>query len=436
MPARTIIVLGGAQSGPTAAIAARETDAKARIILVERAERVAYSVAAVPGRVSGEAAAEPGDAAGRLAREYEIGILTGVSVDLIRPRMRTILTSRGPLHYDSLVYALGAEPVRVAALAGAENVYGVRTPADWRGLEPALRGAREVAVVGGGFFGVEAADALLRRGCGVTLIERGARLLPAFSARAAEAVRAGLETEGARVITGARVGPAEVRRGRVVALRLSGGRRVRADVVIVAAGVRPRSELLGRAGARLHKDGSIAVGADCRTSLPGVYACGVCVSVPHAVTGARFMMAQAAIADKTARIAGAAAAGGKARLGAVLGTAIVRAGATVAARTGDSSGRLRVVCDGVSCEPYMSGAREVSVELCFDQRGRVLGAEVIGGAGVDKRIDVIAAAIAGGMTVERLAGIDLAYAPAFGTPCDAVNAAAAAAARALARKGR
>jgi rhodanese-related sulfurtransferase len=296
--------------------------------------------------------------------------------------------------------------------------------------------------VGGGFIGVEAADGLARRGCKVTLIEQGPSLLPGFSSAASRAAAAALRTLGVKVLEGARVNRASRRGGDVQALQLQGGRGLAVDAVVVAAGLRPRTQLLQRAGARLHADGSVDIDNRAATSLPGVYACGVCVSVPHAVTGRPVWLAQAALADKTAQVAGANAAGGDARLGPALGTFIVRAGDLALARTGLNLEEA-VAYAGADCaatriqspsrDPFFPGADDLRIELLHHRAsGRLLGAEVVGRSGADKRVDVLAAAIQGALTVEQVAALDLAYAPPFSPPRDPVNVAGGVAAQARA----
>lgn len=431
---RTIVVLGGAQSGPTAAARARETDENARIVLIERADAVSYAAAGLAYHLSGEV-----PSLGDLNREtaalfrdvYGIEVRTGVEVTRLDAKRRVVELGAETLEYDSLVYALGADSIVPEPVAGAANVFRFRTLVDLAAIaERVAAGKRRVAILGGGFFGVEAADGLLRHHADVVLVESGARILggfaPAVSVLAAEA----LSALGARVVTGAKVVQAQRNGDEVSALVLDNGERVPVDFVIAAAGIAPRTELLRRAGAKLLPDGSVTVDARMRTSLPGVYACGVCASVEHAVTGKRALIAQASIADKTAQVAGANAAGGRLKMLPVLGTAIVRAGDVVCARTGLPHGAAKkgVVVSRVhapSHDSWFPGSSPISIELRHDAKtGRLLGADLCGKHGVDKRVDVLATALSGGLTVTDLAELDLAYAPPFSAARDAVNVAA------------
>jgi NADPH-dependent 2,4-dienoyl-CoA reductase/sulfur reductase-like enzyme len=438
----TIVVLGGALSGPAAAARAREIDPKARIILLEQGPAVRYIVGGLAYHLSGEVRSLQALNRARERQfrdEFRIDVRTGVRVDRLDPAARVVHLDSGKLAYDRLVYAAGAESIvpDVPGFDGAANVFRFRTPADLAAIGALLkRGARRAAIVGGGYFGVEAADGLLRRGCRVTLIEREGRILsrhaPAMAAMAARA----LEKAGATIVTKASVSSAVRKASRVTSLVLAGGRRIQADMVIVAAGLRPRTDLLRDAGARLLGDGTVPVDERAATSLPDVFACGVCVSVPQAPTGIPIWFAQAAMADKTARVAGTCAAGGDARIGRLLGTAILRAGTVTVARTGlagadAGADGVTIAVTAPSHEPFFPGAEPIAIELTYERTtGRLLGAEAAGAAGVDKRIDVLAAAIAGGLTVEQLAALDLAYAPPYSAVRDPVNVAGAAAAAA------
>lgn len=445
---RKVVVLGGAVSGPVAAARARETDEHAEIVLLERSRDVSYAACGLAYHASGEVPAL--DTLNRERAEffwdvYRVEVRTRTAALEIDARARAVRVKGGRLAYDALVYALGAESVfpKVPGLEGARNAFRFRTLLDLEAVVARVdAGARRVTVLGGGFIGVEAADGLARRGCAVTLVEQGGRILPTFSAAGSRAAADALRALGVTVLEGASVVRA-ARSGRLVrSLRLAAGRDLDTDAVIVAVGLRPRTQLLARAGARLHADGSVEIDDRCATSLPGVFACGVCVSVPHAVSGRPTWTAQAAVADKTAQVAGACAAGGDARMGPALGSAVVRAGDLTLARTGltpkEAEAYAGAECavaraHAPSCDPFFPGAADTRIELLYHRRsGRLLGAEVVARAGADKRADTLAAAILGGLSVDQLAAIDLAYAPPYAPARDPVNVAATVAASARA----
>src|SRR5687767_2958884 len=278
MPSRTIVVVGGALSGPTAAARAREIDEAARIILLERGDAVSYAVGGLAARVSGEVSSQRA-----LDREdsqffndvYRVDARTGVLVQRIDPGRHVVTVDGHDVSYDSLIYAAGAESIApdVAGLEGAANVFRFRTLKDLQGITARLkRGARRVTVLGGGYFGIEAADAFLRRGCRVTVVERETRILAHHSPAMSRVAAAALERAGASIVTGAaaafvaRTGPA------ITALTLTNGGTIKTDLLIVAIGVRPRTSLLREAGARLLADGTVPIDARAATSLPDVFA--------------------------------------------------------------------------------------------------------------------------------------------------------------------
>ena len=446
MARRTIVVLGGYGSGVSAATAARETDEEARIILVDPGGEASSTVAAVPYAISGETASVSALSRGRpeaLSDSHGIEMRAANGAIRIDPGARRLHLADGALEYTALVHALGAETTPDPKVPAAANVHRLRTVADLEAVRASIGPRARVCVIGGSPTAVDAADAFRRGGHVVTIVHSGPRLLDDFSemgsARAAEALRA----SGVDVVLGAGPAGAEVEEGRVVSLTLTSGAKAPVDMVLITGPLRPYSELLRAAGAELNEDGSVVVDEFCATSLPHVFACGASVAVPHAVTGWPVWLPQAGVADRTAMVAGAVAAGGQARLEPVLNTSIVRAGELTLARTGlawdeaveyateEEIGQVSV--HGSSCERTLSASQPLAIDLVYHRGdGRILGAELAGKAGADKRVDVLSAAIVGGMTVERISALDLAYAPPFSTARDVVNVAGwvAAAARA------
>jgi NADPH-dependent 2,4-dienoyl-CoA reductase/sulfur reductase-like enzyme/rhodanese-related sulfurtransferase len=440
MSRRTIVVVGGALGGPAAAARAREVDEQARIVLVERSAHVSYASAGLAYAISGEAVSS--DALFREDADFfwdvhRIEVRTRVTAEAIDPAARTVRLTDGPLEYTALIYAAGVEAAAPRPeMKGAANVVGFRTLEDLRVVEAALLGGtRHVVVVGEDPPAIEAADGLVRAGHTVALVAGEAGLLPTFSPEPAALAADALRRAGVSIHSPAALSSARREGDRVVEVLLGDGTRLSTDLVVLAGDLRPQSGLLRRAGAALHEDGSVQIDECGQTTLPHVYACGLCVSVPHAVSGWPVWPLQAAAADKTAQVAGAVAAGGRASLMAVLDTVIVRAGDLAVGRTGLTSAEAAawaggeaaaVAVHGSSCERFLSCAQPLSLELIYHRgNGRVLGAEAWGKAGADKRIDVASVAILGGLTVEQMALLDLAYAPPFSTARDALNVAAA-----------
>jgi NADPH-dependent 2,4-dienoyl-CoA reductase/sulfur reductase-like enzyme len=452
--ARCIVVVGGSLAGIAAAERARDVDPRARIVLVERQPQLNVAAAGIAQLVSGEAS--PPAALERrkrreLERDHRVELRLKSAVTRIDARRRIVELSGGDsVKCDALVFASGAGsvPVNVRGLDDAENVVAFRLVADAARIQAARRaGARNVTVVGGGSMGVEAADALARAGWKVVLLERRASILPGFSAVASEAGECGLSAMGVRVVRQARVTEVVRKGSRVVALCLADGTRIASDVVVVAAGVRPRTELLAATGCDIRPDGSVTIDAHCRTSLSWLHACGTCVAVPHAVTLEPTWMPQAAVADRSARVAGACAAGGSDVLAPVAGTQIVRAGTIVVGRTGlspeDSSKLRRATLHAAAATApardvlLRDDVGRVHATIWWDHRTRsLIGAETWGEEGVDKRLDVLATAITGALTIDDLAGIDFGHAPPFAPARDVLNIVAQAAVDKMARASR
>lgn len=433
MARRRIAVVGGAFSGAAAAARAREVDEGAEIVLLERAPEVSYGIGGLTHVLSGEV-----DSPAALNREtarffrdvYAVDVRTGVEVRGIDAKAHQLKLDEGTLRYDRLVVATGVRsPLPpVEGLEDATNVFRFRRLADVKGILRLLdRGAKRVAILGGGYFGLEAADGFLRRKCKVTVVEKGERILGDYAGSTSARVSEHLATLGVRVLPGRSVASVSRKGRRVAALELEGGGEVPVDLVVVAAGVEPRTELLAEAGAQLFDDRSVKVDARMKTGLPDVFACGVAVRAKHAVTGEWLFMPQASVADRSAQVAGANAAGSRETMAPVLGTAILRIGHLIVGRTGWTEPHRRTAVarvHGLNRDPYLPGAREIALDLHYERgSGKVVGAEVVGGEGTDKRLDVVATAILGDLDVEELAGLDLAYEAPYAMARDVVNAA-------------
>lgn len=419
MARRSIVVVGGSVAAATAAIRARELDGDARIVLLDPADDDRHA-AGLPYWLSGEAVSLEvvrRRRADSLWDVHRIEVRAGVAATGLDPAGRRVLSGSEAFEYTSLVYAADARPTVPAGL-GADRAAVLRAADDVRiAAGPLAQPGRRVLVIGDGPEAVETADALARGGHKVTLAVDAPRLLPGFSSTVARLAGLALADAGIEVLTRATVRDFQAP----------------ADLVLLAAAARPDTELLRRAGAELGADESVCVDEMAATSLPHVFACGSSVAVPHAVSGWPVWPLPPAAAEKTAVVAGTSAVGGQTRLAPVVGTIVVRAGDLVLARTGLTGEEAEAYAGadvgvatvhGSSVERFLSASQTLSLELLYHRgNGRILGAEAWGRAGVDKRIDVLAAAILGGLTVEQLALVDLAYAAPFGTVRDVANVA-------------
>ncbi len=443
MSNRRIVVLGGTLSGPTAAARAREIDESADITIIQGGARLSFAFAGLAHYLSGEVAdLSQLDHEGETYFRDVYNIKARLNCQAVAlDRYTKTLTLRGSadqgletLPYDRLIFALGARSIELAELSGP-NVSSLRHVDDARRMRAAFAaGERSFAVIGAGSFGLEAVDGLLRMGADVTVIERNAQLLPRFSGEIERQLHRYL-LEKVQLHSNAEILSVEKDpSGHVRAVQLSNGKRVLADQWVVCAGVQPRTELLKAAGIALHDDGSVPADVFGRVA-PGIYACGASVAVPDAITGKHRWWAQAAIADKLAQVCGENAAGLESRVQPVTGNFMLRVGGMQMGRVGldQHEAHAAFAADDVGTslipghthESYFPGNSSLSLELLWHRpSGRLIGAQAIGGNGVDKRIDVLASAIVGKLTVEQLRGLDFGYAGAFNATRDVINHAA------------
>ncbi|HMX57978.1 MAG TPA: FAD-dependent oxidoreductase [Leptospiraceae bacterium] len=433
----TIVILGGAMAGPTAAARAREINENARIILIEQGTRVSYAACGLSYYLSGEVQSLEDlnhERSDFFRQVYNIEVWTeteAIRLDSIK-KILTVKQSKGEmdLSYDSLIFAAGGSSIAPLEIQGVENQTVFRTLDDLVKIRSALdSGKKKFVILGGGPIGLEAADGLIRAGAEVTIVEKGPQILGTFGDKISRVVRGILEIS-ANVITSARDESFEIHEGRITSVTVD-GRRIEADYVISAMGIVPRTDILKEAGAGIHSDGTVVINESCATTLKDVYACGVCVSVPH--SGSFSWTPQASVADKTAQVAGENAAGGDAKLASFVGSLLLRLPNMSAGRVGPSFRNLglaagnrlgRAFVHAYDVEPYMPHAKPLMLELFYEKEsGKVLALEAAG-SGVERRLDAAAVAIAGSLTIQQLAKLDLAYSPALGTARDALNVAA------------
>jgi len=447
-PDKTIVVIGGAQGGPVAAARAREFAEHARIILVEKASHVSWVQAGLRHHLQGEVVGlDDLDRARQsfFERRYRIEVRTHTTaIGLDNDARRVVVeTPNGNerIPYDAVIFAGGARtPIPdVDGLVG-DGVCTFRTLDDLRAIQSAISaGAQSAVVLGAGGYGLDAALGLRAAGLEVTVVERESRILPGFSLPAARAAAKALRAAGVVLCAGESITVARPHKKTGRALTLSSGKTVTGDIVVVATGMEPRSQLLRDAGASVHKDGTIRVDRHMQTSLSRVYACGTAVSVPHTVTGAPTWLVQDAIIHRTAQIAGRSAAvgpeGRREELAPVAGTSLHHVGRVFFGRTGISDALARsafgdervgvTTIHSSSSEAWLKG-EDLTVRLVFDRAtNAVVGGEVWGGVGVPRRIDLIAAAVLERWSPARLAGFDLAYNAALGPAHDPLNDAGA-----------
>lgn len=416
-----LVVIGGNAAGMSAAARARRIAAAAEIVVCEKGPQVSYGACGLPYFAEGRARAWT-DLVAATAAEFrtERGIDVRENAEVVEvqhARRRVRLASGEELGYDKLIVATGAAPVRIAGLDGPRtfSLYNLHEAIRLRAHLDASPPGRAL-IVGAGYLGLEAADALRHRGWRVEVVHAGEHLLHRADPWLTTLVGRHLERCGVHVRHGVRVTAAPES----------------ADLVLVAAGVRPNVTLAAQAGVRAGITGAIEVNERLETSVAGVYAAGDCAETMHLVTGRPAWIPLGTTANKMGRVAGASAAGGRERFHGVVGTAIVKVGGLGVAVSGLSAAQARregfqpveAQIEAAERPKYFRG-RKSAVKLIADRStGRLLGGVVVGEDGVAGRINTIATALTQRMTVEEFAQLDLAYAPPFATVWDPVLIAA------------
>jgi NADPH-dependent 2,4-dienoyl-CoA reductase/sulfur reductase-like enzyme len=447
-----IIAVGGSDAGISAALRVRETDPEAEVTVVTADSYPNFSICGIPYYVGGEVARWR-DLAHRTRAGLEaagIGLrldTAATKVDVAGHALHLAGPDgyQGTIGYDRLVIGTGAVPVRpqiegLDELGPDDGVHLLHSMDDMFAIMRTLEqtGTGSAVIVGAGYVGLEMAEALTVRGLAVTQLERLGEVLPTVDSGLGALVRAELQEHGVTVRPGAdvkrivRSGPGAGERLRVDAVTADGERiGVHAGLVLVVTGVRPETSLAAAAGAALGTRGAIAVDTAMRTGLPDVYAAGDCVITHHRLLGETYLPL-GTTAHKQGRVAGENAAGGCRQFAGSLGTQVVKVFGQAAARTGlrDHEARqagfdpVTIASAADDHKAYYPGSHTIAMRFTGDRAtGRLLGVQLFGHrhAEIAKRIDVAAAAIYHGMTVEEISDLDLSYTPPLGSPWDAVQ---------------
>jgi NADPH-dependent 2,4-dienoyl-CoA reductase/sulfur reductase-like enzyme/peroxiredoxin family protein/rhodanese-related sulfurtransferase/TusA-related sulfurtransferase len=435
-----LVIVGGVAGGATAAARARRLDESAEIVVLERGPDVSFANCGLPYHVGGEIADRKSllvQTADGLRSRFRIDIRTrseAISIDRTSRTVRVRELESGREYdesYDYLLLSPGAAPIR-PPIPGIDHprVLTLRSLGDMDRIKAIVdRGARSAVVVGAGFIGLEMAENLRRRKLEVALVELLPQVLPPLDPEMASRLHQELAANGVDLFLEDGVTAFEDRADGLC-VQLKSGRTLSADMAILSVGVRPESSLARDAGLRLNERGAIVVDDHMRTSDERIFAVGDAVEVRDAVFAAPAMIPLAGPANRQARIAVDNIFGRSSRYRGSQGTSIVRVFGVAAGITGASEKTLvargvafrKVYTHGRSHAGYFPGSQPLAIKLLFAaDDGRVLGAQVVGGDGVDKRLDVLATAIQAGLTVKQLQDAELAYAPQFGSAKDPIN---------------
>lgn len=430
-----IIIIGAVAAGTSAAAKARRNTESAEIVVYEKDWYISYSGCGMPyhlgGVVKDSEDLHPRDPA-FFKKKYNVDIRTGHEVLAIDPREKTLkvrdIASDRVFtdSYDKLVLATGAKAF-LPPIPGAKGpgVFTLRTMEDLYRLKDHLKNKdpRHAVILGSGFIGLEVAENLKARGMEVTILEMLPQVTPGLDPDMAFLLEEHLRKHGVTVRTGVRVAAME-EDGMV----LDTGEKVRGDLMLVATGVRPRTELAKAAGVVLGETGAISVNARMETSIPDIYACGDCIEVPHGITGKPVWRPLGSTANKTGRIAGENLSGGSLLYRGTLGTGIFKAFDLAVGQSGLSEREALLEGYDIAVShnlkphrPEYLGGKEMVIKAVADRRdGRLLGVQIVGPKGVDKRLDVFVTAMSFQAKVEDLFHLDLGYAPPFSTTKDPV----------------
>jgi NADPH-dependent 2,4-dienoyl-CoA reductase/sulfur reductase-like enzyme/rhodanese-related sulfurtransferase len=429
-----VVIIGGVAGGMSAATRLRRLNESAEIIVLERSGHVSYANCGLPYYVGGVIAEEEKlylQTPESLHKRFRLDVRVHNEVIEISSEKKVVISrdlisgTETEISFDKLILSPGATPV-IPPIPGIERALSLRTVEDVLRIHDEVETKPKSAVViGGGFIGVEMAENLIHKGIKTSLIEALPQVLGPLDPEMAEIVHKEMRKHGVDLHLANSV--KEITDREVI---LSDGTRVEAEVIIAAIGVKPDIHLAKIAGVAIGEKGGIAVNAFNQTSNPVIYAIGDAAEKKDELSGDSTLIPLANLANRHGRITSDHIAGKKVREVGSIGTAIVKVFDLAVATTGWSAKRLsaanktfkEIHTHPNSHATYYPGAVQFSMKLLFDPtNGEILGAQGVGRDGVDKRIDVIATAMRGGITAPELADLELAYAPPFGSAKDAVN---------------
>lgn len=436
-----VVIVGGVAGGASAAARIRRLDEDAQIIMIERSGYISYANCGLPYYVGGiieeqkELTLQTPES---FWKRFRIDVRVRqevIAIDSDKKVVRVHALDGCNVYeesYDKLILAPGAKPT-VPAFPGidSEQVFTLRTVEDTLRIRNFVteHGPQTAVLAGGGFISLEMAENLVQMGVSVIIVEQAKQLLTTLDADMACFVHAKMRAHGIEVRLGKTVAGFS-RKGDLVQTLLDDGESLCSDMVLLAIGVTPDTHLAKDAGIKLGVRESIVVNERMETSIPDIYAVGDAVEVTHFVTGQKSLLSLAGPANKQGRIAADNICGGNSRFSGSQGSSILKLFDLTAASTGINERTAqtagidydKVVLFPVSHATYYPGAKSMVMKVLYEKESkRLLGAQIVGNDGVDKRIDVLATAIRSGMTATELTELDLAYAPPYSSAKDPVN---------------
>lgn len=436
-----VVIIGGVAGGATAAARIRRLDEQAQIVVFERSGYISYANCGLPYYI-GDVITDPEELTlqtpENFFRRFRVDMKVHHEVTAIHPDKKTVSVrdlvkgKEFEESYDKLILSPGAKPAQ-PRLPGTDvdKLFTLRTVEDTFRIKEYINRnhPRSAVIAGGGFIGLELAENLRELGMEVTIVQRPGQLMNPFDRDMASFIHGTMRRHGVKLMLGYTVEGFE-EKGNGVDVLLKGKPPLHGDMVILAIGVVPDTRLAKEAGLELGIKGSIVVNDRMETSVPDIYAAGDAVQVKHFVTGADTLISLAGPANKQGRIIADNICGGDSRYLGSQGSSVIKVFDMTAAVTGineTNAGKAGLKTDTVILSPmshagYYPGGRVMTMKVVFEKETyRLLGAQIVGHEGVDKRIDVLAAAIHAGMKATELKDLDLAYAPPYSSAKDPVN---------------
>lgn len=437
---KKIIIVGGVAGGATAAARLRRISEDVEIVLVERGEHISFANCGLPYYI-GETIKDRSkllvQTVKGMSERFNLDIRNLSEVMSINPEMKSVMIKNlqsGEVYeesYDKLLLSPGARPIvpPIPGLNENTTLFTLRNIPDTDKIKNHVdnNNPKRAVVIGGGFIGIEMAENLVDRGIEVTLIEMANQIMAPIDFEMASILHAHLKEKGVQLILENGVQSFAEQGKKVI---LSDGTEIQTDMTILSIGVRPENELAKSAGLELGERGGIVVNDFLQTSNEDIYAVGDAVEVIDYISGTKAMIPLAGPANRQGRIAANNMMGKNEKYQGTLGTSIAKVFDLTVAATGNNEKtlkRLGINYEVVHIHPsshagYYPGAAPIALKVIFDKEtGKIFGAQAVGADGVDKRIDVIATAIKGGLTVEDLTNLELSYAPPFSSAKDPVN---------------
>lgn len=436
-----VVIVGGVAGGATAAARIRRLDEQAEIVVFERSGFVSYANCGLPYYI-GNVITDPEELTLQTPESFfsrfRVSMKVRHEVRAIHPDRKTVSVKNLETgeefeeDYDKLILSPGAKPTQPRLPGvGLDKLFALRTVEDTFRIKDYINknNPKSAILAGGGFIGLELAENLRVLGMEVTIVQRPKQLMNPFDADMAAFIHAEVRKHGVKLALGYTVEGFEEKDGGVDVL-LKDNAPLHADMVVLAIGVTPDTALAKEAGLELGIKGSIVVNDRMETSVPDIYAAGDAVQVKHYVTGEDTLISLAGPANKQGRIIADNICGGDSRYLGSQGSSVIKVFGMTAATTGINETNAKkagldvdkVILSPMSHAAYYPGGKLMTMKVVFEKETyRLLGAQIVGYAGVDKRIDVLATAIHTGLKATQLKDLDLAYAPPYSSAKDPVN---------------